>query len=69
MKERLEKLFTDFGLYIGEEEYDDELGLDSMTFVSLLIAIEEEFKMDIPDEKLSIAALKTFSDFLQLLES
>lgn len=69
MKERLEKLFTDFGLYIGEDEYDDEIGLDSMTFVSLLIAIEEEFKMDIPDEKLSIATLKTFSDFLQLLES
>lgn len=69
MKERLEKVFNDIGLYIDEDEYDDEIGLDSMTFVSLLVAIEEEFKIEIPDEKLSIVALKTFADFLQLVES
>lgn len=69
MKERLENVFNDIGLYIDEDEYDDEIGLDSMTFVSLLVAIEEEFKIEIPDEKLSIAALKTFADFLQLVES
>lgn len=67
MKERLERVFSELGLYVEEGEYDDELGLDSITFVSLLVAIEEEFDIDIPDEKLSIAVLKTFSDFLGLI--
>lgn len=69
MKERLNTVFSDLGLYVDEEEYDEELGLDSVTFVSLLIEIEEEFDIDIPDEKLSIEELKTFSDFLRLVSS
>ena len=30
------------------------LGLDSMTFVQLIVDIEEEFEIEIPDEKLQI---------------
>ena len=42
-------------------------GIRGVYSAHILKRIEEEFDIDIPDEKLSIAVLKTFSDFLGLI--
>ena len=47
----------------------DDLGADSLDIFQIIMGIEEEFDMEIPDEKLSIAELKTFSDFLKLVSA
>nr|WP_300767641.1 phosphopantetheine-binding protein [uncultured Acetatifactor sp.] len=38
------------------------LGLDSMTFVQLIVDIEEEFEIEIPDEKLQIEYMRCYKN-------
>lgn len=57
------------GIYLDEDEFDEELGIDSFTFISLVVAVEEEFNISIPDEKLSFESLGTFSKMLDCVSS
>ncbi len=49
----LNKLFSDSGIDRDVFEYIDlidDLGMDSISFVSLMIELETEFKIQIPDD-------------------
>ena len=54
-----EKLTTDTAL--------TDAGIDSLDSLTILFAIEEEFKISIPDDK--ARAIKTFGDMIDAIES
>ena len=60
-------------LRVNEEDvlpnasFTDDLGADSLDAVEVIMAIEEEFSIEIPDEKFE--NLETIQDIVDLVES
>lgn len=57
---------------ISQEQLEDslpELGMDSITFIQIVVALEEEFECEIPDEKLLITEMDTVQKMLDVLQS
>ncbi len=50
-----------------ETRIGEDLGADSLDVVELLMAIEEEFEVEIPDE--DIEALKTIGDVVEYIQN
>lgn len=50
-----------------ETKIGEDLGADSLDVVELLMAIEEEFDVEIPDE--DIEALKTIGDVVEYIQN
>ena len=46
-----EKLSVDIEEVVPEASFVDDLGADSLDLVELIMSMEEEFDIDIPDEK------------------
>ena len=44
-----------------------ELGMDSITFIKIVVTLEEEFKCEIPDSKLLIGEMNTVNKIIQVL--
>lgn len=51
----------------AEASFIDDLGADSLDIVELVMAVEEEFGIEIPDE--DAEKLKTVGDFCNYLQS
>jgi acyl carrier protein len=54
-------------MQITDKDFDKQLkhiGIDSLTAISLIIDIEEELKIRIPDEKLD--SIKTLNDLINI---
>ena len=47
----VEQLSVDEGEVVPEAMFIDDLGADSLDIVELIMALEEEFNMEIPDEE------------------
>ena len=45
------------------------LGMDSIIFISVVIALEEEFDIEIPDEKLSLNEMNTRAKIMDVISS
>lgn len=45
-----------------------ELGLDSLMFVQIIVALEDEFDLEIPDSKLMIGEMNTVSKIIEVLK-
>lgn len=45
----------------------DDLGMDSITFISIIIDIEDKFNIVIPDEKLLLEEFRTFENVLNIV--
>jgi acyl carrier protein len=53
--------------YVLEASFIDDLGADSLDIVELLMALEDEFDIEIPDEDLiKIATIKDAIDYIKL---
>ena len=50
-----------------ETSFVEDLGADSLAVVELVLALEEEFEMDIPDE--DTEKLRTFKDAVEYINS
>lgn len=50
-----------------ETDLQDDLGADSLDVVDLLMSIEDEFEIEIPDEE--IENIRTVSDLVNYIES
>ncbi|MEE1238404.1 MAG: acyl carrier protein [Acutalibacteraceae bacterium] len=50
-----------------ETRIDEDLGADSLDVVELLMSIEDEFEVEIPDEE--IENLKTIGDVVEYIQS
>lgn len=47
----------------------DDLGMDSMTFISLIIEIESKFNIEVPDDFLLMDYFKNVNDILKIIEN
>ena len=46
-----------------------DLGMDSITFIQVIVALEEEFECEIPDEKIMISEMDTVQKIINILQS
>lgn len=55
---------------VTEDKLDEdlfELGMDSITFIKIVVTLEGEFKCEIPDSKLLIGEMNTVNKIIQVL--
>jgi phosphopantetheine attachment domain protein len=46
-----------------------ELGMDSIAFIHIIVALEEEFECEIPDDKLLINEMDTVKKIIDVLQT
>ncbi|MGN1113954.1 MAG: acyl carrier protein [Oscillospiraceae bacterium] len=63
----VENLDVDADTVTPEASIIDDLGADSLDVVDLIMAIEEEFDVEVPDEE--VANIKTVDDIVKYIES
>lgn len=61
-----EQLDADIDSITLETDIQDDLGADSLDVVEMLMSIEDEFEIEIPDEK--IESLKTVGQVVAYIE-
>ena len=62
-----EQLIVEIEKITPEARFVDDLGADSLDTVELVMALEEEFEIDIPDEEAE--KIVTFQDVLNYVQS
>jgi len=62
-----EQLGTDASEITMESSFVDDLGADSLDIVELIMALEEEFNMEIPDEEAE--KISTVGDVVEYIKS
>ena len=61
----VDKLGVDLSKVTSEANFIDDLGADSLDTVELVMAFEEEFEIEIPDEEAeAIATVKNAVDYI-----
>ncbi len=61
-------IFQKHGIFISDQDYNEELSLDSLQLVSIIVAIESTFSIQVSDTYLINEKLNTFNDFVLLIE-
>lgn len=65
----VEQLSVDKEKVVSEASFVDDLGSDSLDLVELIMAMEEEFDVEIPDEEAEkIATVQDAIDFVNKLQ-
>ena len=68
----LSRLFAESGVDADVLEYvdlTDDLGMDSVSFISLIIELESEFDIQIPDEWLQMDTFQTYTQIYTAVET
>ena len=63
--ERLQKILAEDDITLNSDIVDD-LGADSLDLVDLVMSIEDEFEIEVPDE--AIEEIKTVDDAVKYIE-
>lgn len=66
IKNELLNIITDLGIVVDENETIQDI--DSLTFVSLVVKIEEKFNITFPDEFLLLDMVKDISNLVIIIE-
>lgn len=57
-------------IVIEQEDYDlSQLGMDSIAFICVVVALEEAFEIQIPDEYLLITKMNTISKMADVISA
>ena len=70
--ELISKLFEDKGFGADIIEYVDlidDLGMDSLTFISIVVEVEACFDIEVPDDMLLLENFKCVDDIVSIAES
>lgn len=70
--ELISELFKDKGFDIDIFEYVDlidDLGMDSITFISIVVEVEAHFGIEIPDDMLSLENFRCLKNIVCMLTS
>jgi acyl carrier protein len=63
----VEKLSVELEEVVPEASFVDDLGADSLDLVELIMSMEEEFDIDIPDEKAEkLVTVKDAMDYINV---
>ncbi|MBS5724705.1 MAG: acyl carrier protein [Clostridiales bacterium] len=71
LRERVFELLAELTSMEEISEYDElagDLGLDSLGMITLLVAIEDTFQIELEESDMDPLALQTVDDIVQLLE-
>lgn len=60
-------VFQEIGICIYEDEYEEELEINSLQFISIIVAIEDTFDILIEDDNLIAPDYLTFSWFVNIV--
>ena len=63
----IDQLDADENAVVADASITDDLGADSLDVVDLVMSIEEEFDIEVPDEE--VANMKTVGDIVKYIES
>ena len=63
----VDQLDVDEGAISPESSIIDDLGADSLDIVDMVMSLEEEFDVEIPDEE--IESMKTVGDIIKFIEA
>ena len=69
--ELISKLFEDKGFNIDILEYVDlidDLGMDSITFISIVVEVEAYFDIEVPDDMLLLENFKSVDDIVSIVK-
>lgn len=70
--ELISELFRDNGFDIDILEYVDlidDLGMDSITFISIVMEVEAHFNIEVPDDMLLLENFKCVDDIVSIVEN
>ena len=68
----LNNLFPDFGVDTDILEFVDlidDLGMDSMIFISIVIEVESTFDITVPDEMLLMENFRNVDEIIKIVEN
>ena len=63
IENQIRKILDENGIYVSENQ-DEKLELDSITFISIIVCIENELGIEIPDDYLSMEKFMTFNNYI-----
>ncbi len=63
----IDQLDADENAVVADASITDDLGADSLDVVDLVMSIEEEFDIEVPDEE--VANMKTVGDIVKYIEA
>lgn len=66
LQNKIIKILEENGIYVSDD-WDEELEFDSITFISTIVCLEEEFNIEIPDDFLLFENFKTFRLYIDNL--
>lgn len=71
VRERINNILYNMGFFIEQSEDANliEYGMDSLRFIELIVNIEQEFGIIIPDEALIIDNISSLNGFTTYIES
>ena len=70
--ELVSELFKDNGFDIDIIEYVDlidDMGMDSITFISIVVEVEAHFNIEVPDDMLLFENFKCVDDIVSVIEN
>lgn len=65
VEDKVKDIFQKLGIVV--ETSEDEIILDSLQFINIVVSIEDEFSIVIEEKYLSMKHLKSFSDYINLI--
>ena len=68
----LDIIKTNIGIEIYPWQFDEDLnviGIDSILFIQIVVALEDNFEIEIPDEKLLMEEMGTFNKITMVVAS
>ncbi len=67
IKNKMINILRQNGIIVFEE--NEVIEMNSLMFISLIVNIEEEFEIEVPDDYLNLNQLNCLSDFVILISS
>lgn len=71
IQQKLITILNEKGVYVEAEEIksDIELNINSLTFISIALAIENDFDIMIPDQYMVLEELNTFPKIMNMIKN
>lgn len=66
IKEELRDILNEYGIAVTDNGKID--GIDSITFVSLIVELEEVYNINFPDELLMLEAIRDIDNLATIIE-
>lgn len=67
IKDRIKNVLEQNGVYI--DNWEEELDFDSITFISTIVGLEQEFGIEVPDDMLLYENFRNFKLYVENIQA